>query len=140
MPEERMVHKAVKLLYTHRAEGDLLMDAPATESWEELKELAKEDDKWAWQRRVRAIKDTVHIQATKGKGEKKRKRSNKKKKKTAKKKKKTKKGRAQRRRRAPQQEVRRVRRRVKIVARIRGLRKGCTRHCANASCAGTASA
>ena len=30
MPEKRMIHKAVKLLYSNRAEGDLLMDAPST--------------------------------------------------------------------------------------------------------------
>ena len=45
MPEHRMVHKDVKLLYDHRAEGDLLMDVPVTGSWEELKQLVREDDK-----------------------------------------------------------------------------------------------
>ena len=75
MSEKRMIHKAVKMLYANRTEGDLLMDSPATDSWEELKKLAFADDKKEWRRRVRAIKDTVHIQATKGKGEKKRQRT-----------------------------------------------------------------
>ena len=82
MPEKRMVRKAVKLLYNNRAEGDLLMDAPATESWEELTALAGdlEDESMAtarrkeWRQRVRAIKDMVQIQATKGKGKGKKKR------------------------------------------------------------------
>ena len=71
MSEKRVIQKAVKMLYANRAEGDLLMDAPDTDSWEELKSLAFADDKKEWRQRVRAIKDTVYIQATKGKGEKK---------------------------------------------------------------------
>ena len=70
MPEKRMIHKTVKTLYANRAEGDLLMDAPATSSWEELKEMAFADEKKEWRRRVRAIKDTVNIQATKSGGKK----------------------------------------------------------------------
>ena len=47
-----MIHRAVKTLYANRAEGDLLMDAPATSNWEELKKMAFEDDKKEWRRRV----------------------------------------------------------------------------------------
>ena len=86
MPERRMIHKAVKMQYANRAEGDLLMDAPPTSSWEELKAMAFADDKKEWRRRVRAIKDTVHVQTTKGKGEKKSQRISSKKAKTTKKK------------------------------------------------------
>ena len=66
-----MIHKTVKMLHGKRTEGDLLMDTPVTTSWEELKKLTFEDDKKEWWRRVRTIKDTVHIQVTKGKGQKK---------------------------------------------------------------------
>ena len=75
--EDRLVKKAVKMLYHNSSAGDILMDAPATTSWDELCEMA--EDKKEWQGRVRAIKDVVHIVATrskgKGKGERKRKRS-----------------------------------------------------------------
>ena len=73
--------------------------------------MAFADDKKEWRRRVRAIKDTVHIQETKEKGEKKRQRISSKKTKSTKRK--IKKGRAKRRRCEPQKtETRRARNRV----------------------------
>ena len=68
MKEERMVLRAVKMLYHNRKEGDILSDAPATDSWEELRELAK--DKKAWNRQVKQIKDQIFIKATDGIGSK----------------------------------------------------------------------
>ena len=62
MKEERMVLRAVKMLYQNRKEGDILTDAPATDSWEELRELAK--DKKEWNVHVRKIKDQIFIKAT----------------------------------------------------------------------------
>ena len=38
--EERLIKKAVKAMYQNRTEGDILMDAPATESWESLCAMA----------------------------------------------------------------------------------------------------
>ena len=64
--EVRLVKKAVKMLYHNSSAGDILMDAPATTSWDELCEMA--EDKKEWQGRVRAIKDVVHIVATRSKG------------------------------------------------------------------------
>ena len=48
MPEKRMIQKAVKMLCANRTEGDLLMDVPDTDNWEELKSLAFADDKKEW--------------------------------------------------------------------------------------------
>ena len=61
--EERMIKKAVKHLYHNRAEGDILMDAPNSASWEELTKMA--ENRQRWQTGVRAIKDTVNIYAKK---------------------------------------------------------------------------
>ena len=63
MDEKRQVSKAVRLLCDNPSEGDILMDTPETSSWQELREAAK--DEKAWKLAVRAIKDVVHIQATK---------------------------------------------------------------------------
>ena len=38
MDEKRMLLQAVKMMYEDRREGDLLMDAPATDSWQELRQ------------------------------------------------------------------------------------------------------
>ena len=51
-------------MYHNRTEGDIMMDAPATDSWEELCAMAA--DVKEWRGRVRAIKDTMCITATKG--------------------------------------------------------------------------
>ena len=59
-----MIFKAVKTLYHHRQSGDLLMDAPGSEDWEDLVKQAKDEKKW--QQAVRAIKDTICIQTAKG--------------------------------------------------------------------------
>ena len=48
MPDERMIKKAVKQLHRARLDGDLLMDCPQTDSWEELCALAAADDKKIW--------------------------------------------------------------------------------------------
>ena len=45
MDEDRLLHKAVQHMYAHRSEGDLLMDAPRTSSWLELKQWAKDRKK-----------------------------------------------------------------------------------------------
>ena len=52
MSEKRMIHRTVKTLHVNRVEGDLLMDAPATSNWEELKKMAFADDKKEWRQRV----------------------------------------------------------------------------------------
>ena len=61
---KRMVHIAVKKLYTNRLEGDLLMDAPESECWEDLVTQVKEEKNWRVE--VKKIKDTICIQAAKG--------------------------------------------------------------------------
>lgn len=67
MDAGRMVQKAVKQLYQCRQEGDLLMDAPASDNWEDLVAKAKANDGKDWRALVREIKDTIHIQTAKGK-------------------------------------------------------------------------
>ena len=54
-----MLLQAVRILYENPKEGDLLMDAPVTAAWEELRERAKDTKEWALA--VRAIKDEIHI-------------------------------------------------------------------------------
>ena len=63
--EERIIKKAVRAMYNNRMEGDILMDVPATDSWEALCKLA--EDRKEWKGQVRAIKDTIYIVVTKGK-------------------------------------------------------------------------
>ena len=68
--EERMIKKAVKMLFANRAQGDILMDAPAAESWEALTKMAEDKDEW--RAGVKAIKDVIHIKTApkqRGKGE-----------------------------------------------------------------------
>ena len=59
MIEDRMVLKAVKILYENPKEGHLLMDDPVTKTWEELREKVKDTKEGALA--VRAIKDEIHI-------------------------------------------------------------------------------
>lgn len=40
--EERMIKKVVRFVFKHRQEGDILMDAPKTETWEELERLSED--------------------------------------------------------------------------------------------------
>ena len=54
MDDDRLVKKAVELMYTKPQKGDLLMDAPATSSWDELCKRAESRD--AWRQRVRGIR------------------------------------------------------------------------------------
>ena len=44
--EERILQRAVKEVYENRSEGDILMDAPKTDSWREMKLWATDRDKW----------------------------------------------------------------------------------------------
>ena len=44
MPTDRLVHQAGKHIYDNNSEGCLLMDIPATDSWEELLAAAKDRD------------------------------------------------------------------------------------------------
>ena len=60
-----MVLQAVKMMYDNRREGDLLMDAPVTSDWDELRSMASAEKGKTWQQLVRQIKDVVSIQATK---------------------------------------------------------------------------
>ena len=59
-----MLSRAVKTLYENPAEGDLLMDAPDSSSWTQLRKMAK--DKKAWTQAVRKIKDGIYVR-TRGK-------------------------------------------------------------------------
>ena len=68
MDANRMVQKAVKQLYHHRQEGDILMDAPTSGSWEDLVAKAKANDGKDWRMLVREIKDTITIKVASGKG------------------------------------------------------------------------
>ena len=45
--EERMIKKAVRMLYENRSQGDILMDAPQAKTWAEL--VAMTEDKKEWQ-------------------------------------------------------------------------------------------
>ena len=43
MEDDRMVAKAVRMMFNDRKEGDLLMDTPAASSWQELQKMVKAD-------------------------------------------------------------------------------------------------
>ena len=51
--------------YDNRAEGDILMDAPITNNWQELIKAAQDRKKWALG--VRSIKDLIYVAALKKK-------------------------------------------------------------------------
>ena len=42
LDEDRLLFKAVQHMYAHRSEGDLLMDAPKTATWTELRHWAQD--------------------------------------------------------------------------------------------------
>ena len=54
LDEDRLLQRAVKCLYDCRSEGDILMDAPHTDSWRELKMWAA--DRQKWRLRVQAVR------------------------------------------------------------------------------------
>ena len=54
-----MIKGAVHTLYENPRDGDILMDTPATETWKELEEKAK--DEKGWKLAVRSIKDGMYI-------------------------------------------------------------------------------
>ena len=60
-----MIKSAVKLIYHNRAEGDILMDSPSTNNWQELVAAAQDRKKWALG--VRSIKDLIYVTALKKK-------------------------------------------------------------------------
>ena len=53
MGSERMLKQAIFEMYKASQEGDMLMDAPATDSWRELANYACDRD--YWRARVRAL-------------------------------------------------------------------------------------
>ena len=46
LDEDRLLLKAVQHMYAHRSEGDLLMDAPKTANWLELRQWTQDRKKW----------------------------------------------------------------------------------------------
>ena len=60
--EERLLHRAVKFLYDCRSEGDILMDAPRTDSWCELKMWAA--DRQKWRMRVQSVRSDAKVSIT----------------------------------------------------------------------------
>ena len=54
MGKERMVKQAIYVMYKHRTEGDMLMDAPQNTTWRELCAYACDRD--YWRARVRGLK------------------------------------------------------------------------------------
>ena len=43
MKDDRMVLKATKMMYSNRKDGDILMDAPQTDRWGELRAMVTAD-------------------------------------------------------------------------------------------------
>ena len=44
--KDRLIRKALRVIYDNRQEGDILMYIPNGVSWEELEETAADRDKW----------------------------------------------------------------------------------------------
>ena len=65
MPQTRMLAQAVEHMYNNRSEGDILTDAPETQSWGELRSWAQ--DRKKWRVRVHSVRlgsrTTVSLQA-----------------------------------------------------------------------------
>ena len=64
LDEDRLLFKAIRLMYEGRSKGDLLMDAPVTKTWEELRHCAR--DRKKWRSRVQAIRSGTRVRITKG--------------------------------------------------------------------------
>ena len=64
LDEDRLLSKAIRLMYEGRSEGDLLMDAPVTKTWEELRHWAR--DRKKWRSRVQGIRSGTRVRITKG--------------------------------------------------------------------------
>ena len=61
LPEERFISKATRTIYDHRQIGDLLMDAPDTTNWDELRKYAANREQWRVRvRRLKPAKFTAH--------------------------------------------------------------------------------
>ena len=54
LDEDRILQRAIKDIYDHRCKGDILMDAPKTGSWRELRLWAADRDKW--RKRVQSVR------------------------------------------------------------------------------------
>ena len=54
MSPTRMLAQAVAHMYNDRSEGDILIDGPKTQSWEELRALTS--DRKKWRRRVHSVR------------------------------------------------------------------------------------
>ena len=54
MQPERLVYKAVKVIFHDRVSGDILADVPEVGTWQELIDLAADTDDW--KNRVRELK------------------------------------------------------------------------------------
>ena len=65
MDPRRMLHVAIRAMYDDRQEGDMLTDAPTTQTWGEL--MAWAEDRKKWRQRVYAVRSgpsaTVSLQA-----------------------------------------------------------------------------
>ena len=62
LDEERILQRAVKEVYENKSEGNIMMDAPKTDSWREMKIWEADRDKW--RARVQSLRwgSGVHIQ------------------------------------------------------------------------------
>ena len=54
--DPRLLQQAVEHIYNHQRDGDLLIDAPTSKSWEDLEKIVADRD--AWKRIVQTIKDS----------------------------------------------------------------------------------
>ena len=62
LDEDRLLQRAVHHVYNNRCDGDILSDAPRTESWAELKMWAADREKW--RTRVRETRSKVGVTVT----------------------------------------------------------------------------
>ena len=60
-----MLKQAVYEIFRAPSQGDLLMDAPSTSSWKELKQFAADRD--FWKARVRRLRQQPVVKVTLGK-------------------------------------------------------------------------
>ena len=56
MSPTRMLAQAVAHMYNDRSEGDILIDGPKTQSWEELRVWARASDRKKWRMWVHSVR------------------------------------------------------------------------------------
>ena len=57
--KERLIKETLRVIFDHRQAGDILMDVPEQESWEQLQKRVKDKD--GWRKQVHKLKSLTKL-------------------------------------------------------------------------------